>query len=92
MNTFTLVTIMALMSAAVILPLSSHAEAMKADTSDRLSPKSYGVKTNSDFCSIILCKIMYKNSDHQSKLAKEDWQRKRIAEFLAKYPKPLHLS
>lgn len=80
------------MATILVFSMLLPAKAMKSDTSERLSPKSFGTKIKNDMCSVIFCKnITSVKTDHPSSHAKEDWQNKRLAQILVNYPKLMYL-
>jgi len=85
MKTVAVVSLMAILTVAVITPSIMQADAAKADPSNRLPPKSFGIKTKSADCSGVPCFNTEKQNPKQLLTnTKQLWQEAQIKKDIKK--------
>ena len=94
MRTILALSVVAVLATAVIVPaFHDEAYALKADNSEKLSPKAYGQKTIDVKCGENNCFVKSSAaSEHPSKIAKKTWSEQRTEMFMAKYLQTLGLT
>ena len=85
-------SIMTILVTGVIAPSLGDAFALKANNSEKLSPKAYGQKTINAKCGENDCFVKQSNSsEHPSKIAKKTWSDQRTEMFMKIYQQTLGL-
>ena len=86
MKTLFAISIMTALLTVAVVPGLQEAFALKADNSEKLSPKAFGKKTINAQCGEANCfSKVTSDSEHPSKIAKKIWSDQRIDMFMSKY-------